>query len=225
MPNSTSLFVSLNGSGVYHRPEPGASILPLLDAMPAHWGSEFQASRKWIKKFALFCMHTTLDAAWSSIQTSEAAFQEYIGKLAARISNIAILSVLFMASITTLLTTTPPKADLFNFNLRACYLLLSASFSILIGSLYIMSTGCTRAWVVREPRTRPRMWMMLLILGYPTIAFFWATVALMASFLVAQLASHDHAMMFIGILSNFIPPSLPPHKARDPSYNTVHRRQ
>ncbi|KAF8206612.1 hypothetical protein K438DRAFT_1962948 [Mycena galopus ATCC 62051] len=49
------------------------------------------------------------------------------------------------------------------------------------------------------------MWMMFLILGYPTIAFFWATVARMASFLVAQLASHDHVMIFIGIWSNFIP--------------------
>ncbi|KAF8206711.1 hypothetical protein K438DRAFT_2013838 [Mycena galopus ATCC 62051] len=176
--------------------------------MPAHWGSEFQASRKWIKLLLCFAWsymcavamgQTTLEAAWSSIQTSEAAFQEYIGKLAARISNISILAGLFMASIMTLLTTTPRQPA-------------SASFSILIGSLvcgllaqYRMSTGCTRAWVVRELRTRPRMWMMLLILGYPTIEFFWATVALMASLLVAQLASHDHVMMFIGIVSNFIP--------------------
>ncbi|KAF8135280.1 hypothetical protein K438DRAFT_1997470 [Mycena galopus ATCC 62051] len=190
--------------------------------MPAHWRSEFPASRPWRSLLLRFIWSwmcavatggTTLDVAWSSIQTSEEAFQAYVGKLNSRISTISILAGLFLASITTLLTTTPPLPDLFDFHQRGCYLLLIVSFSIMLSALldgflaqYMMSTGCTRIWAVHDLcTTRPRMWVMLIIVGYPFLAFFWATVALMISFLVAEVTSHDPIMIVIGVVFILVP--------------------
>ncbi|KAJ7251623.1 hypothetical protein C8J57DRAFT_1238447 [Mycena rebaudengoi] len=213
--------------------------LPLPTTMPAHWRSEFPASRPWMSLLLRFAWSwmcavatggTTLDGAWSSIQTSEEAFQAYVGKLNTRISTISILAGLFLASITTLLTTTPPLPDLFDFHQRACYLLLILSFSIMLSALlagflvqYMMSTGCTRIWAVHDLcTTRPRMWVMLIIVGYPFMAFFWATAALMISlcfhltmnlwipnmtpgFLVAEVTSHDPIMIVVGAVFNLVP--------------------
>ncbi|KZV69947.1 hypothetical protein PENSPDRAFT_580113, partial [Peniophora sp. CONT] len=81
---------------------------------------------------------------------------------------------LILTSTATLVTTSPPRADIIDYTTRAPYGCLFISFGIIIGGIVV---GCAVLFVLSSvsakwtrdtyAATRLRIWAMLMLLAYP----------------------------------------------------------
>ncbi|KZV62581.1 hypothetical protein PENSPDRAFT_617775 [Peniophora sp. CONT] len=180
---------------------------PLTD-MPRHWRTDYADNVRpaYLRPilrgaFTTFCMiaygHRTLEEQWRVLHETS-AFLEEKRRLSSMVQTVNVVATLLLASTATFITTTPPKLGIIDYTRRGPYICLFASFGLLLGGIIV---GCivqfafsssTQRWV-RDTlmKTRFRIWVLMLLLGYPFISIALAASVNILGLLVAAWSSDD----------------------------------
>ncbi|KAI0818495.1 hypothetical protein BC629DRAFT_656702 [Irpex lacteus] len=182
------------------------ALKPEDHPLPAHFKSEFPSAWPCLRPILVYMFtsltivsfgHTNLEETWRMTRSDEERYVQYMDRIAARVSTIAVAASLFLSCIVTLLTTTP-VSELFHYTRRGPYLCLGIGAAILWGGIIIASSivfvsgMCSAKWAEETlMRTRIRLVLMMTILAYPFMAIGCATSVCICGVVVAVWTSGD----------------------------------
>ncbi|KZV73263.1 hypothetical protein PENSPDRAFT_303575 [Peniophora sp. CONT] len=179
-----------------YEPQPAPSIYPSLSAssltishlrpMPRHWQNEYPDVTPRLRPilyrvFQILCLVATgrpdLARAWRALTIDdEHEYVEATKRMSTMVSASNISSGFLLASIATLITTNPPRDDIFDYTLRGPYIcflvsLATSLLSILCGSAVLVGLSrAIREWQIRVAMaTRARIWVTLVFLACPLL--------------------------------------------------------